>query len=185
MYAAQYEITLPADYDMGIIRKRVADNGHVLDDRKGLALKAYLVREQDPVNQYAPFYLWRDTGAMAHFFFGGGGFQNIIRDFGRPVVRQWTGVATVAGPARDVVPATASRLLTPIDLINTDDAVEALNELRHNENVHTAALAIDPHHWELVHFVLWRGEPEVEGTRYDVRHLSTPELGLLNDGQSW
>ena len=184
MYAAQYEITLPADYDMGIIRKRVADNGHVLDDRKGLALKAYLVREHDPVNQYAPFYLWRDTSAMAHFFFGGGGFQNIIRDFGRPVVRHWTGVATVAGPARDTTPATASRLLTPIDLVDMNVAVESLTALRENENVHTAALAIDPHHWELVHFVLWRGEPEVEGDRYEVRHLSTPELSLLSERDS-
>ena len=181
MYAAQYEITLPTDYDMGIIHKRVADFGHLLDDRKGLALKAYLVGE----HQYAPFYLWHDTGAMAHFLFGGGGFQNIIRDFGRPIVRQWTGVATVAGPARDAMPTTASRLLTPIDLIDTNDAVEALNALRENENVHTAALAIDPDRWEMVHFVLWRGEPEVEGTRYQVRHLSTPELTLLNDGQTW
>ncbi|MFC5828113.1 DUF4865 family protein [Nonomuraea insulae] len=40
MYAKQYEITLPADYDMRIIRKRVADGGHVLDDRAGLGLKA-------------------------------------------------------------------------------------------------------------------------------------------------
>ncbi len=183
MYAAQYEITLPADYDMNIIRKRVANFGHLLDDRKGLGLKAYLVREHDPVNQYAPFYLWRDTKAMAHFFFGDGGFQNIIRDFGRPVVRQWTGVATVAGPARATAPATASRLLTRIDTLDTDAAIEALNALRHNENVHTAALAIDPHHWELLQFVLWRGEPEAEGTRYDVRHLSTPELTLLNE--SW
>jgi hypothetical protein len=31
MDALQYEITLPADYDMGIIRKRVADFGHLAD----------------------------------------------------------------------------------------------------------------------------------------------------------
>ncbi|MEV4568163.1 DUF4865 family protein [Nonomuraea sp. NPDC049419] len=55
MYAKQYEITLPADYDMTIIRKRVADRGHLLADRAGLGLKAYLVRERgiggSPVNQ--------------------------------------------------------------------------------------------------------------------------------------
>jgi hypothetical protein len=180
MYAAQYEITLPTDYDMGIIHKRVADFGHLLDDRKGLGLKAYLVGE----HQYAPFYLWHDTGAMAHFLLGGGGFQNIIRDFGRPVVRQWTGVAAVAGPARDSTPATASRLLTPFDG-DTEGAIKALESLRHNENVHTAAVAVDPHHWELVQFVLWRDEPETAGTRYEVRHLSTPELDLLPSGRSW
>ena len=30
MYAMQYEITLPADYDMGIIRHRVATKGDLL-----------------------------------------------------------------------------------------------------------------------------------------------------------
>jgi uncharacterized protein DUF4865 len=177
MYAAQYEITLPTDYDMGIIHKRVADFGHLLDDRKGLGLKAYLVGE----HQYAPFYLWHDTGAMAHFLLGGGGFQNIVRDFGRPVVRHWTGVAAVAGPARDATPATASRLRTPFDG-DTEGATRTLESFRHNENVHTAAIAVDPHHWELVMFVLWRDEPEAAGTRYEVRHLSTPELELLPTG---
>jgi uncharacterized protein DUF4865 len=180
MYAAQYEITLPTDYDMGIIDKRVADFGHLFDDRKGLGLKAYLVGE----HQYAPFYLWHDTGAMGHFLLGGGGFQNIVRDFGRPVVRHWTGVAVVAGPARDSTPATASRLLTPFDG-DTEDAIATVESLRHNENVHTAAVAVDPHHWELVQFVLWRDEPEAAGTRYEVRHLSTPELDLLPGGRSW
>ncbi|WP_234361388.1 DUF4865 family protein [Plantactinospora sp. BB1] len=36
MYAKQYEITLPADYDMRIIRNRVAEFGHLLDDHPGL-----------------------------------------------------------------------------------------------------------------------------------------------------
>lgn len=41
MYAKQYEITLPADYDMHVIRDRVARGGHLLDERAGLGLKAY------------------------------------------------------------------------------------------------------------------------------------------------
>ena len=32
MFAMQYSITLPADYDMAIIRHRVAAKGHLLDD---------------------------------------------------------------------------------------------------------------------------------------------------------
>ena len=31
MYAMQYEIPLPADYDMAIIRRRVASKGHLTD----------------------------------------------------------------------------------------------------------------------------------------------------------
>src|SRR5690349_5717210 len=134
MYAKQYEITLPADYDMGIIRKRVAAGGHVLDDRAGLGLKAYLVRERgrddSPVNQYAPFYLWNDIGAMAHFLVGGAGFQNIVRDFGRPVVHHWTGVACHAGPARTAMPRAASRRLVavPADADGTGLGLAALIE---------------------------------------------------------
>ncbi|MCW2914583.1 MAG: hypothetical protein JWN52_2651 [Actinomycetia bacterium] len=36
MHAMQYEITLPADYDMKIIRHRVATKGHLLDAFPGL-----------------------------------------------------------------------------------------------------------------------------------------------------
>lgn len=46
MHAMQYEITLPSDYDMGIIRDRVATRGHLLDTFPGLGVKAYLMRER-------------------------------------------------------------------------------------------------------------------------------------------
>jgi Domain of unknown function (DUF4865) len=42
MNAMQYEISLPADYDMGIIRDRVATRGATFDDYPGLGLKAFL-----------------------------------------------------------------------------------------------------------------------------------------------
>ncbi len=193
MYAKQYEVTLPADYDMQIIRDRVAKNGHALDDRAGLALKAYAIRERgvngSPVNQYAPFYLWNDVAAMADFLVGGGGFQNIIRDFGRPTVLHWTGIATVAGPARTGVPRSASRRVTqvPVDpdaagmgittLVRSE--IEQLQALARLDGVHTAALAIDPHHWQLVRFLLWEAAvPAAEDAseRYEVLHLSTPHL---------
>ena len=41
MLAMQYRISLPADYDMAVIRDRVARNGQVLDDYEGLGQKAY------------------------------------------------------------------------------------------------------------------------------------------------
>lgn len=70
MHAMQYEITLPADYDMGIVHERVAARGRLLDAFPGLGLKAYLVRERgadSPVNQYAPFYLWVTPEGMNSF----------------------------------------------------------------------------------------------------------------------
>ncbi|MGW1077503.1 DUF4865 family protein [Streptomyces sp. NPDC002537] len=202
MHAKQYEITLPADYDMRIIRKRVADFGHLLDDRAGLALKAYVIRERgvdgSPVNQYAPFYLWDDTAAMGRFLVGGGGFQGIVRDFGRPVVQHWMGVATEAGPARAAVPKAASRRLSPVpvdadpsgmgvtELIRRE--TDALHALARRDGVHTAALAVDPRHWQLMRFVLWeQAVPEDEDAteRYEVLHLSAPHLAGLPEGRHW
>ena len=87
MHLMQYEITLPADYDMGIIRQRVASRGSRTDDFPGLGIKAYLVRERgrhgSPVNEYAPFYLWAELSGMNEFLFGPG-FNGIRTDFGRP-----------------------------------------------------------------------------------------------------
>ncbi|MGY1438944.1 DUF4865 family protein [Streptomyces reniochalinae] len=57
MYAKQYEITLPADYDMETIRKRVSESGHLLDDRAGLGLKAYVIHHW----QLLRFVLWADS----------------------------------------------------------------------------------------------------------------------------
>ncbi|MFC9285152.1 DUF4865 family protein [Streptomyces sp. NPDC057052] len=204
MHAKQYEITLPADYDMKIIRKRVADGGRALDDRAGLGLKAYVVRERgvagSPVNQYAPFYLWNDTRAMARFLVGGGGFQNIIRDFGRPATLHWAGVACHAGPARTTPPKAASRRLTSIPSAPDpdgsglglsaliEDEVEQLRRLSSRDGAHTAVLAVDPRHWQLLRFVLWADSsaPDEEATeRYEVLHLSAPGLIDLPEGRDW
>ena len=201
MYAKQYEITLPADYDMGTIRERVAVGGHVLDDRAGLGLKAYVIRERgvdgSPVNQYAPFYLWNDVGAMAHFLVGGGGFQNIVRDFGRPITRHWTGIACHAGPARKTPPKAASRSLVPVPADAAtgsglsdwvDREAGRARDLADRDDVHTVALAVDPHHWQLMRFVLWEGATapdEAAAERYEVLRLSAPGLDALPGGRSW
>ncbi|MBL7626093.1 DUF4865 family protein [Frankia sp. CN6] len=201
----QYELTLPADYDMTIIHRRVAKGGHLLDDRAGLGLKAYVIRERgvdgSPVNQYAPFYLWNDAGAMARFLVGDGGFHNIVRDFGRPVVRHWTGIACHAGPGRVAFPRAASRRLVPIAAPGSgpdpagpelaegiERELAELREFARRDDVHTAALAFDPHHWQLARFVLWwdSATADEEATeRYQVLHLSAPGLDRLPEGRAW
>ncbi|MDT0452218.1 DUF4865 family protein [Streptomyces hesseae] len=198
MYAMQYEITLPADYDMTVIRERVATRGHALDDRAGLGLKAYVIRERgvdgSPVNQYAPFYLWDGVGAMSEFLVGGGGFQGIVADFGRPAVHHWTGIACQPGPARSAIPRAASRLLTPMPAgadpaTVVADALGELDELAGRAGAHTTALAFDPRHWQLLRFTLWEhsvppGEDE-RAERYEVLRLSDPHLPEIPEGRHW
>nr|WP_202447137.1 DUF4865 family protein [Streptomyces sp. SID5468] len=192
-----YEITLPADYDMAVIRHRVATRGAALDDFPGLAVKAYLIRERaagSPVNQYAPFYLWRETSGMNRFLWGGGGFQGIVADFGRPAVRHWTGVGFAYGPARHGLPRTAVRSARPVpqgtDLTAlAERELAALRRLSAAPGLHSAALAIDPHTWELIRFTLWEQAPAdapgEDGTRYEVLRLNTPELDALPAGRHW
>jgi len=190
MYAMQYEITLPADYDMKIIRDRVATKGPMLDNFPGLGLKAYLIRERavsgSAVNQYAPFYLWASVDGMNRFLWGGGGFTSIVASFGRPPVRHWTGVACQTGPAVSTTPRMATRAVEPID-VDSDPTIaveKALDELRRRAvlpSVHSTALAVDPRDWELVHFTLWaETAPDAAGTLYEVLHLSTPQLNEVS-----
>ena len=48
MIAMQYSLTLPADYDMAIIDRRIRDKGALLDGFPRLRFKAYLsARKQD------------------------------------------------------------------------------------------------------------------------------------------
>ncbi|TJZ44079.1 DUF4865 family protein [Streptomyces piniterrae] len=195
MQAMQYAITLPADYDMEIIRNRVKSKGHLLDDFEGLGLKAYGIRERgvdgSPVNQYAPFYLWADPEAMNRFL-NGDGFRGVIRDFGRPVVQHWQGLLHLPGPASGALPRTFSRRTETLPE-STDPAtaiaraLAAHEELATTDGVHSTALALDPRHWELVHFTLWSDAvPHASaGDRYQVLHLSAPGVGRLGAGRQW
>ncbi|MEI5100826.1 DUF4865 family protein [Streptomyces sp. PmtG] len=194
MHAKQYEITLPADYDMGVIRERVATKGHLLDAFPGLGFKAYLMRERgvdgSPVNQYAPFYLWHTAEGLNTFLWGPG-FQGLCDDFGRPEVRHWMTIGYEAGGAEGATPGIAVRHRRPVphDTGNARLAEELLAEARtladQDGNV-AAVAAVDPRHWEAVTFSLWEREaPKATGEVFQVLHCSRPELDRLPRGRSW
>ncbi|MDY0810950.1 DUF4865 family protein [Kitasatospora purpeofusca] len=205
MHAMQYEITLPADYDMRTVHRRIATKGSLLDSWPGLGLKAYLVRERGRdgslVNQYAPFYLWRTPEGMNDFLLGPG-FRTLCADFGRPAVRHWIGAGLRRGPADGPAaagsaeagpavpgPVAATRLTERLpEGADPAEAVErALAELPDHPDLHTAAVALDPARWELLRIALWRADAPAEapGTRYRVHHLSSPELDRLPVGRHW
>ncbi|CAL9636476.1 DUF4865 family protein [Streptomyces sp. Tu 3180] len=194
MHAMQYELTLPADYDMGIVRDRVARRGHLLDAWEGLGVKAYLVRERgvhgSPVNQYAPFYLW-NTVEGANGFLWGGGLQGIADDFGRPRVRWWTGLAYEEGTAAGAAPVVAVRRRRPVpDGVRlgevAEEAVRECGRLAGEDGAVLAAAAVDTGAWELVHFSLWGHDaPGADGEVFRVLHLSAPERDRLPRGRRW
>ncbi|MEC3998510.1 DUF4865 family protein [Actinacidiphila sp. DG2A-62] len=195
MHAMNYRITLPADYDMGIVRHRVATRGHLLDAFPGLGLKAYLVRERgkdgSPVNGYAPFYLWNTVEGMNSFLWGPG-FRGLAEDFGRPAVEHWTGLAFERGPAIGTTPRQAARCAWRLPSGEppgraVDEAVAELSDAAGRPGLHSAALAVDPRRWELLRFTLWQDAAPAEpgDERYEVLHLSRPGLDSLPTGRQW
>ncbi|MGW0867991.1 DUF4865 family protein [Streptomyces sp. NPDC002611] len=193
MHAMQYELTLPADYDMGVIRDRVARVGRLLDDWEGLGLKAYLMRERglrgSPVNQYAPFYLWNTVEGMNSFLWGGG-FQRLGDDFGRPSVRQWTGLGYEEGGGGSRARfAVRHRRPVPDEGLLADVVAEAVSEaerLAKEDGALLAAAAVDTSRWELVHFSLWEHDtPKADGEVFEVLHLSAPGRERLPRGRQW
>ncbi|MER5791201.1 DUF4865 family protein [Streptomyces sp. NPDC001980] len=194
MHAMQYEFTLPADYDMGIIRSRVARVGHLLDDWDGLGIKTYLMRERghhgSPVNQYGPFYLWNTVQGMNGFLWGGA-FQGAVDDFGRPHVRHWTGLAFEEGTAAGSPAAFAVRRRQPVpDGVKLAafmaGAADETERLAAEDGAVLAASAVDTNAWELVHFSLWEHDaPMIEGDVFQVLHLSEPGRGALPRGRQW
>jgi hypothetical protein len=194
MQVMQYEITLPADYDMGIIRERVASRHGGTDTFAGLGVKAYLMREKgvagSPVNAYAPLYLWRTPQGMNSFLWGPA-FQGVTADFGRPVVQHWAGVAYEEGTAAASAGRAAVRRRVPVgagaDLSELmARTVAETSQLAAADGVLYAVAAVDPRTWELLTFSVWDHDfPEAPGDVYQVLHLSQPERHLLPRGRQW
>jgi hypothetical protein len=178
MLAMQYRISLPADYDMGIIRRRIAERGHLTDALPQLAFKAYL-HASGRENLYAPFYLWRDVEGM-NAFIAGAGFAGVVASFGRPAVHTWSVWRAEMAPELSFA-RLASRVVVPI---RADAALEALRDqetaiaLADRKRGALAAIsAFDPTHWTLLRFRLWRetGAPNTDHAElYEVGHISHP-----------
>jgi hypothetical protein len=88
MLAMHYQFTLPADYDMRIIRGRIAARGQAFDAMPGLVYKQFLMADITAgamENLYAPVYVWTSTEA-AHSFLQGPLFSALSVALGRPPV---------------------------------------------------------------------------------------------------
>ena len=64
-------------------------------------------------------------------------------------------------------------------------ATEETRALATEPGVHTSALAVDTRNWQLVRFTLFSGDaPITPGHRYQVLHLSTPDLAAVTTSRS-
>lgn len=186
MLAMQYSFTFPADYDMTIIERRVADKGYLMDGFPLLGFKAFLYARRDATvyssaeNLYAPFYLWQDNEGL-NSFLASAGFAALVRDFGWPVVRVWSVLNEYRGPAlRTAKWATRELVSLPAyvdlaELARTESARSA-SDIGHCGAL-AAVTAYEPTTWSLVRLRLWAECPpaDVEGPLqyYALGHLAT------------
>jgi hypothetical protein len=188
MIAMQYSIVLPADYDMNIIKQRIAAKGHLLDDFPGLIFKAYLTAGKNIApaysqdNLYAPFYLWQDSEAMNRFL-GGEMFAGLAQAFGRPVIKTWSVwehdiTADIAG-ARFATREMAT-IAPYASLRETRERESAALQASSKNGALGAVSAYEPTGWTSVRLNFWadiKDEPvRNDVQRYEIGHLSLPPL---------
>lgn len=181
MYAMQYRIALPTDYDMQIIRNRVTQTGPLFDGYPGLEFKAYLIQEKAkgaPQNAYAPFYVWRDIDGMRQFCWGEPGYSAIVRDFGRHPIQDWTVHQLVAGPA-DYRSARSLTVQT-VALPTTTAPAHCINDITADfltsatDATAARVTAVDVTTWNAILVDLNTHEADQSTTdAYEVLHVST------------
>jgi len=89
-FVMRYSYALPNNYDMSIVRQRVASKGSVFDGFNGLVFKSFLIQEvaRHGRNSYGSLYLWESQEA-AYGFLGGDLYQKLTDSFGRPEIDIW------------------------------------------------------------------------------------------------
>ena len=190
MLAMQYSFTLPAAFDMEVIRHRIATKGPAMDHFPGLAFKAYLFACRDEArrhsleNLYAPFYLWHGSAGMNDFLCGPG-FEALTRDFGWPAVETgpvWHSklaptLAQARCATREVVAIAPHTALAAL----RQSEVDAVERSVDGDGALGSVTACEPATWTLVRFRLWRERRDAFDrdnlTVYEVGHLSIPRPG--------
>lgn len=85
MNLLQYSYTFGDDFDMNVIRERIAQKRQLLDNYPGLHWKAWLVteptRDRKQPKSYAPLYLFSETDSVLSFL-AGSLYQGVTNAFG-------------------------------------------------------------------------------------------------------
>ncbi|MFB3304691.1 DUF4865 family protein [Pseudomonas sp. AMR01] len=179
MFAKQYSHRLPADYDMGVIRRRVAQLGPLWDHADGLLFKAFIAQENGG-NVYASVYLWSDPLQAADFLLGER-FQKVLDSFGRPHVESWLPLEVRRGPAQRALSLYREEwpLEPGADRAAIVAAATARNQqLAQSSDTFAVFLALDVQAWRLIRITLSAEALNVQrpGTGYQVWYLAHPGI---------
>lgn len=191
MLTLHYPITLPADYDMSTIRRRVAERHAPFDTLAGLGFKAFLIRERITgahVNEYAPFYVWTQPFGARDFLLGPK-FDAVVQSFGRPTA--FEGIVTALHLNGDQEAFRAARSMT-VERFSLRPGIDLANWAVDENELHLARIdevgllarvvSLEAGSWTAVRTELWAGADiahTATAARYEVLHVSTPEWQAL------
>lgn len=174
MQAMRYDITLPTDYDMTIIRDRVMKTGYLMDGFKGLLFKLFLISEKkngDYYNSYSPLYIWKNSEGMSQFIFDGY-FDNILRSFGWQHIE--IGMTSSIELSDDF---TQSQFMTEEkqDILPTDTLKNFDIHEKATEGETGKVVIYNPDKWQKVIFTFYLTKPQTELRCFEILHLSNGE----------
>ena len=173
MISMQYKISLPDNYNMNIIRKRVADNGHKTDGFQDLIFKAYLISEKKGSfknsNEYSPLYIWKNNEGMNKFIFNGY-YDNILSSFGWQKIN--IGIPITCCLGKDFH---SSKFTVEIEHeITPTKKMKAIKFSFDKDNCTGKVLIYNPYKWKYVEYYFYKNVPNKKtvGKIYKILHLS-------------
>jgi hypothetical protein len=178
MRSLYYPITLPDEFDMRAIERRVRDRAVAFEGVEALALKAFLVTstaQGAPRNLYAPFYVWDHAAAMAEFL-GGPLFHAVTESFGRPQafdrqVLQFNIACRDFSPRVATIEEIAVDPKRPIiDAYWDESAAHRRTLIR--AGLYAAATVLDVASWTIHRIGLWRSTTDASRSSANAQHLS-------------
>ncbi len=192
MLIAHYAHRLPADYDIGIIRKRAGARGHLFDAIPGLCFKAFLLRERGRfgaiANEYSSLYLWRADQGFRDFLVDGR-TKSVTDSFGRPQIETRVVLDALKGTAGHARFLHKQEQDIPLDtdLTSTFAAeIERNREAAKQAGVVASAVGIDAQGWRVTRVVVSEQGPtgREPGVTYQVLYLARPLLSELPEAIS-
>jgi len=187
MLITHYAHRLPADYDIGIIRKRAGARGHLFDAIPELYFKAFLLRERGRfgaiTNEYSSLYLWRADQGFRDFL-ADGRTKSVTDSFGRPQVDTRIVLDALkggAGQARFLYKHEQD-IQFDAELTSTFAAeIERNREAAKEPGVVASAVGVDAQNWKVTRVVVSEQEPtgREPGVAYQVLYLAKPLLAEL------
>jgi len=187
MIIVHYGHRLPANYDIGLIRKRAAERGHLFDAIPELYFKAFLLRERGRfgaiASEYSSLYLWRKSEGFRNFLVEGR-YKSVSDSFGRAAIETRFALDARRGSGREARFAYKQEQDIPLDADLTSvfgAEIERTGALAREPGTVAAAVGVDAQNWRITRVLL--SEHQLDGSKagvaYQVLYLARPLLETL------